>query len=86
MDPIGGETQIRSMEVLKEGGTLISIVGLTREGRNPKRNIIVTSTLVQPNSEQLGKIGDLMEQGLIRAEPGRKKNAGQHSRGERLQR
>lgn len=66
LDSIGGETQIRSMQVLKEGGILVSIVGLTQEGRNPDRNIRVTSTLVQPNSEQLSLIGDLIEQGHIR--------------------
>jgi len=66
LDPIGGDTQIRSMTVLKEGGTLVSIVGLTPEGRNPTRDIRVTSTLVQPNSEQLGMIGELIQEGIIR--------------------
>ena len=63
---IGGETQVRSMAVLREGGILVSIVGLTREGRNPSRNIRVTSTLVQPNAQQLSRIGDLIEQGIVR--------------------
>ena len=65
LDSIGGETQLRSMAILKEGGILVSIVGLTGEGRNPQRNIRVTSTLVQPNAEQLDKIGDLIEIGSI---------------------
>ena len=43
----------------------MSIVGLTPAGRNPQRNIRVTSTLVQPNSEQLDKIADLIEAGVI---------------------
>ena len=43
-----------------------SIVGLTPEGRNPQRNIRVTSTLVQPSSEQLGEIADLIETGVVR--------------------
>lgn len=66
LDPIGGETQIRSMAILKEGGTLVSIVGLTSQGRNPERNINVTSTLVRPSSEQLSQIANLIEQGIIR--------------------
>ena len=66
LDSIGGDTQLRSMAILKEGGILVSIVGLTPEGRNPQRNIRVTSILVQPNSEQLGKIADLIDAGLIR--------------------
>ena len=66
LDSIGGETQLRSMAILKEGGILVSIVGLTPEGRNPQRNIRVTSTLVQPSSEQLGEIADLIETGVVR--------------------
>jgi NADPH:quinone reductase-like Zn-dependent oxidoreductase len=66
LDPIGGETQVRSMAILKEGGILVSIVGLTPAGRNPSRNIRVTSTLVQPNAEQLTRIGELIDAGTIR--------------------
>lgn len=66
LDSIGGETQVRSMTVLKEGGTLVSIVGLTPQGRDPDRNIRVTSTLVQANGEQLSQIGELIEAGVIR--------------------
>ena len=42
LDPIGGDTQIRSLQILKEGGILVSIVGLTSEGRNPSRNVRAT--------------------------------------------
>jgi NADPH:quinone reductase-like Zn-dependent oxidoreductase len=66
LDTIGGDTQLRSMTVLKEGGTLISIVGLTPEGRSPQRNIRVSSTLVQPDAEQLSKIAELITLGYVR--------------------
>jgi len=67
LDPIGGETQVRSLAILKQGGTLVSIVGLTPEGRNPDRSDInVISTLVQPSSSQLAEIAQLIEQGVIR--------------------
>ena len=65
LDPIGGETQVRSLQILKQGGTLVSIVGLTPEGRNPSRDINVTSILVAPNGEQLSQIGDLIESGIL---------------------
>jgi NADPH:quinone reductase-like Zn-dependent oxidoreductase len=65
LDPIGGETQVRSMAILKEGGTLVSIVGLTPAGRNPDRDINVTSILVQPNADQLGQIGELIDTGVV---------------------
>ncbi|MDA1371891.1 MAG: NADP-dependent oxidoreductase [Proteobacteria bacterium] len=65
LDPIGGETQVRSLQILKEGGTLVSIVGLTPEGRRPGRNVNATSILVQANGEQLGQIGELIENGTL---------------------
>ena len=55
------------MAILKEGGTLISVVGLTPQGRNPERDDIrVTSTLVRPDWEQLSQIGELIEAGTVR--------------------
>ena len=66
LDTIGGTTQLRSMGVLREGGILVSIVGLTREAMNPKRDIRVTSILVQPKAEQLKNIADLLEVGIVR--------------------
>ncbi len=65
LDPIGGDTQVRSLQILKEGGILVSIVGLTSEGRNPSRNVRTTSILVQPNSPQLSEIGGLIQTGII---------------------
>ena len=65
LDPIGGDTQIRSLQILKEGGILVSIVGLTSEGRNPSRNVRATSILVRPNSVQLSEIGGLIQNGII---------------------
>ena len=65
LDPIGGDTQVRSLQTLKEGGILVSIVGLTSEGRNPSRNVRATSILVRPNSVQLSEIGGLIQNGII---------------------
>jgi|TARA_B100000378_G_scaffold265258_1_gene249626 NADPH:quinone reductase-like Zn-dependent oxidoreductase len=65
LDPIGGDTQVRSLQILKEGGILVSIVGLTSEGRNPSRNVRATSILVRPNSVQLSEIGELIQNGII---------------------
>lgn len=66
LDTIGGDTQIRSMSTLKEGGQLVSIVGLTPEGRSPSRNIEVTSILVRPDAGQLRAIGELVEDGVLK--------------------
>ncbi|NKB34418.1 MAG: zinc-binding dehydrogenase [Pseudomonadales bacterium] len=65
LDPIGGDTQVRSIAILKEGGSLVSIVGLTPEGQNTQRNVNVTSILVEPNGEQLQHIADLIDEGHV---------------------
>ncbi len=65
LDPIGGDTQRRSLEILRDGGRLVSIVGLTEAGRNPTRGIQATSILVHPDAEQLGRIGELMTSGEL---------------------
>ncbi len=65
LDPIGGDTQVRSLQTLREDGILVSIVGLTSEGRNPSRNVRATSILVRPNSVQLSEIGELIQNGII---------------------
>ena len=66
LDPIGGDTQIRSLEVLREGGTLVSLVGLTAEARSPPQGVEATAILVQPDSAQLSRIAELVEGGTVR--------------------
>jgi NADPH:quinone reductase-like Zn-dependent oxidoreductase len=66
LDPVGGETQVRSLGVLREGGVLVSIVGLGAEARSPSRDVRATSILVRPDGEQLGEIGRLIDAGALR--------------------
>jgi NADPH:quinone reductase-like Zn-dependent oxidoreductase len=65
LDPIGGDTQVRSLGALREGGILVGLLGLTREGRNPARDVRATAILVSPNAEQLASIGELVDDGTI---------------------
>ena len=60
LDPIGGDTQDRSIGLLKSGGSLVSIVGLTSTGRNPPANVNVSSILVEARGDQLQQIADLI--------------------------
>ena len=60
LDPIGGDTQDRSIGLLKNGGSLVSIVGLTSTGRNPPTNVNVSSILVEARGDQLQQIADLI--------------------------
>jgi NADPH:quinone reductase-like Zn-dependent oxidoreductase len=66
LDTIGGETQARSIGLLKSGGRLISVVG------NPDADALaaVGATgnvfMVQPSSENLGAIAKLIDAGTVR--------------------
>jgi NADPH:quinone reductase-like Zn-dependent oxidoreductase len=68
LDPIGGETQQRSLAVLKDGGVLVSLVGLGPAANNPPRGIRALAILVQPNAEQLGQLAALVDAGELRPE------------------
>lgn len=66
LDPIGGETQVRSLGVLGEGGVLVSLVGLTPEAGSPPEGVRATSILVSPDAGQLTRIARLVEEGTLR--------------------
>jgi NADPH:quinone reductase-like Zn-dependent oxidoreductase len=68
LDLIGGQTQARSLAVLRDGGVLVSLVGLGREARSPPRGIRAVSILVRPDGRQLERIAALVEAGKLRPE------------------
>jgi NADPH:quinone reductase-like Zn-dependent oxidoreductase len=65
LDPIGGETQSRSLAILRDGGRLVSIVGLIPEARSPAREVVARSILVRPDAAQLARIGQLIDEGIL---------------------
>jgi NADPH:quinone reductase-like Zn-dependent oxidoreductase len=68
LDPIGGGTQQRSLEVLKDGGVLVSLVGLGAAARTPPRGIRAVSMLVRPDGAQLREIAALVDTDKLRPE------------------
>jgi NADPH:quinone reductase-like Zn-dependent oxidoreductase len=66
LDPIGGETQLRSLATLRDGGILVSLVGLAPQARSPARNVRTTAILVRPDAEQLARIAGLVDEGILR--------------------
>jgi NADPH:quinone reductase-like Zn-dependent oxidoreductase len=66
LDMLGGETLLRSFQVLKSGGTLISIKGSPPEGVAEEHNVTFKGFLMWPSGEILGEIGKLVDQGVIR--------------------
>jgi NADPH:quinone reductase-like Zn-dependent oxidoreductase len=66
LDPIGGETQLRSLSTLRDGGILVSLVGLMRDARSPSRDVRATAILVHPDAAQLARIARLVDAGDLR--------------------
>jgi NADPH:quinone reductase-like Zn-dependent oxidoreductase len=66
LDPIGGETQVRSLQTLRDGGVLVALMGLTGAARTPARNVRATAILVDPDAAQLARIAELVDAGDLR--------------------
>jgi NADPH:quinone reductase-like Zn-dependent oxidoreductase len=66
LDPIGGETQVRSLATLRDGGRLVGLLGLTQAARSTGRGIQATAILVDPDSAQLRQIAALVDAGHLR--------------------
>ncbi|GAA1676779.1 NADP-dependent oxidoreductase [Kribbella yunnanensis] len=67
-DPIAGETGLRSLQVLKDGGAFVSILPVhpdAAEAAN-RRGIQAEFTLVEPDRLALTAITDLVAQGKLR--------------------
>ncbi|HRQ64123.1 MAG TPA: NADP-dependent oxidoreductase [Xanthomonadaceae bacterium] len=68
LDTVGGPTQERSLQVLKNGGVLVSLVGLGESARTPPRDIRAIGILVRPDAAQLGMIAALVDRGQLKPE------------------
>lgn len=68
-DTIGGETLEHSIDVVKPGGTIISILALTNEDVKAKakgKKVSLSLWGMQGSGEDLKAIGDLMKKGLLK--------------------
>jgi NADPH:quinone reductase-like Zn-dependent oxidoreductase len=66
LDPIGGDTQLRSLAALRERGILVSLVGLMPDAHSSARDVRATAILVRPDADQLARIGGLVDAGELR--------------------
>jgi NADPH2:quinone reductase len=64
-DTVGGDTQKKSADVLKKGGRITSILAMD-ENYFKERGVIPHYVFVRPDSEQLCKIKELVEQGKLK--------------------
>lgn len=68
-DPIGGDNALRSLNVLKPGGKLISLLRNSQDEITEKakaKDIDVNFMIVKPNGEQLREIAHLINDGVIK--------------------
>ncbi|MBE9462369.1 NADP-dependent oxidoreductase [Dyadobacter subterraneus] len=69
LDTIGGDNAIRSMEIVKKDGTIISIPSgldpaITEKGKEKEVNVYNTS--VKSNGDDVKSIADLLSKGIIK--------------------
>lgn len=66
LDLVGGETQMRSFQVLRPGGKLISAVSQPDQGRAKHYGVTATFFLVEVTTERLRTIADLIDLGELK--------------------
>jgi len=67
IDLIGGETQKRSLQVLKKGGRLVTTVAPQYKDLAKEKNIHLENFMAQSDPEDLEQIAALIDQGKIKA-------------------
>jgi NADPH:quinone reductase-like Zn-dependent oxidoreductase len=65
LDPIGGDTQERSWQVLKKGGFLLSVVQPPSADKAKALGVRATFVASQPNGAELAEIADLVDAGHL---------------------
>jgi NADPH:quinone reductase-like Zn-dependent oxidoreductase len=68
IDLVGGETQQRSWNVLKEGGTLVSTLEPPSEQQASTKHAQGKVFMAQPKAEQLKEIARLIDEGRVKVE------------------
>lgn len=64
-DMLGGETLKRSFDVVKSGGTVVSIKGEAPDGLAEERNVTFHQFFMEPDGEQLAEIAALITDGVV---------------------
>jgi NADPH:quinone reductase-like Zn-dependent oxidoreductase len=67
-DTVGGDTLARSYQVVRAGGTVVSIAGRIDAGAASARGIHGKGLLVRPDAAQLAQIAALLEHGALKPE------------------
>jgi NADPH:quinone reductase-like Zn-dependent oxidoreductase len=70
LDLVGGETQIRSFQVLRPGGQLISAVSQPDQDRATHHGVTAAFFLVEVTTERLRRIAELIDRGELKTHLG----------------
>ncbi|HLQ83657.1 MAG TPA: NADP-dependent oxidoreductase [Pseudogracilibacillus sp.] len=70
VDTMGGDILDKSYEIVKEGGRLVSIAGQPDADKAKEYGITAESLWLNPNGAQLAELGQLMEEGKVKANIG----------------
>jgi NADPH:quinone reductase-like Zn-dependent oxidoreductase len=65
-DTVGGETQERSLDVLRKGGVLVSVVARMAPGMAEQHGVRDVYFIVEGNREQLEQIAALVDEGTVK--------------------
>jgi NADPH:quinone reductase-like Zn-dependent oxidoreductase len=65
-DTVGGETQERSLDVLRKGGVLVSVVSRMAPGVAEQHGVRGVYFIVEGNREQLEQIAALVDEGTLK--------------------
>jgi NADPH:quinone reductase-like Zn-dependent oxidoreductase len=66
LDPIGGDTQRRSWQVLKKGGILVGTLGISSPEAARKYGVRGEGVVVRPDAAQLSQIAALIDAGKVK--------------------
>jgi NADPH:quinone reductase-like Zn-dependent oxidoreductase len=67
LDTLGGETQARSLRVLKRGGALVTLAGITADQNvAEKYGISMKGISMHPDGKQLAEIAGLVDAGAVK--------------------
>lgn len=65
LDTIGGDFAAKSYDVIRRGGTLVSMTAAPDKARMKEKGITAINQFTQPTTERLTKLAQLVDEGIV---------------------